>query len=55
MEIIRLEPIFKEKIWGGEYWGISAHPNGDCIVTNTEYNGMKLSDLYCSTFLFNLQ
>lgn len=59
MEIIRLKPIFKNKIWGGdrinkeynynvdsnnigEVWCIS----GECIVTNGNYKGMKLLELY---------
>ena len=65
MEIIRLKPIFKQTIWGGdkikneynysidldnigECWGISAHPNGDSIITGCKYEGMKLSELYKS-------
>ncbi len=64
-ELIRLEPIFKQTIWGGdklknnfnyqidldqvgECWGISAHPNGDCTIINSKYNGMTLSELYNS-------
>lgn len=30
----------------GECWGISAHPNGDCVVKNGTYKGMTLSRLY---------
>ncbi len=65
MEMIRLKPVFKQMIWGGnklreefrypiefencgECWGISAHPNGDCTVLGTEYNGKKLSELYAA-------
>ena len=61
--IITLEPVFKEKIWGGrkletefgyhipdgpvgECWAISAHPNGDCVITSGEYAGHTLSWLW---------
>jgi len=30
----------------GECWGISAHPNGDCIITGGAYDGMYLSQVY---------
>jgi len=63
MEIIRMNPVFKQMIWGGnrlredfhyqvegdcigECWGISAHPNGDCVVANGMYGGMSLSCLF---------
>lgn len=62
-ELLRLEPIFHEKIWGGtklrevfnypipsnstgECWGISAHPHGDCRITNGPLAGMRLSEVY---------
>ena len=48
MEILFLNPVFKEAIWGGkllkefgyeqatdktgECWGISAHKSGDCTI-----------------------
>jgi len=61
--ILKLEPVFKEMIWGGdklkkvygydipsnhtgECWAISAHPNGDCIISEGEFKGMTLSNLY---------
>lgn len=63
MDILRLEPVFKHMIWGGnklrkdfgydiegddvgECWGISAHPNGDCLIANGAYKGMHLSELF---------
>ncbi len=62
MELIFLNPVFKEMIWGGnklrgfgydipgddtgECWAISAHPNGDCTVKNGEYAGKSLSELW---------
>ncbi len=62
MDLLFLKPIFKEMIWGGnklrnfgydipgddtgECWAISAHPNGDCIVTNGEFEGKSLSGLW---------
>lgn len=62
MDLLFLEPVFKQMIWGGnklksfgydipgentgECWAISAHPNGDCIVKNGEYKGISLSTLW---------
>ena len=62
MDLIFLNPVFKEMIWGGsklrgfgydipgddtgECWAISAHPNGDCIVKNGKYAGKSLSELW---------
>lgn len=64
MDLIFLEPVFKEMIWGGsklrnfgyeipsehtgECWAISAHPNGDCVVKNGEFAGQTLSALWDS-------
>jgi len=62
-ELIRLEPVLKEAIWGGEKlgteyfyripsdhtgecWGISAHKNGDCVVSEGTYKGKTLSELW---------
>ncbi len=61
--IIILEPVFIEKIWGGyrlqtefnynlpsnnigECFAISAHPSGDCKITNTRFSGNTLSWLW---------
>jgi mannose-6-phosphate isomerase len=60
--IILLSTTFKERIWGGqklqayypnlpsgligESWAISAHPEGESIVMNTEAKGLTLSALY---------
>lgn len=57
-----LNSVLQEKLWGGnhlktfgynlpsdkigEYWAISAHPNGVSIVKNGEFAGQKLNDLY---------
>ena len=62
MDIIFLEPTFKERIWGGdklksfgyhlpfqhtgECWAISAHKNGESIVKNGPYQGKPLSIVY---------
>ena len=63
MDMIFLEPVFKQMVWGGdrmrtefgydipgddtgECWAISAHPNGDCLVKNSEFEGMHLSELW---------
>ena len=62
MEILFLNPVFKEAIWGGkllkefgyeqatdktgECWGISAHKSGDCTIANGEFEGKTLSWVY---------
>ncbi len=46
MELLFLEPIVKELIWGKEYWTVSAHPNGDGTIKNGEFLGKKLSWLW---------
>ena len=54
MAILKLQPVFKDVIWGGsllrefgykeasdkagECWGISAHKSGDCTILNGECN-----------------
>ena len=30
----------------GECWAISAHPNGDCVVSGGAWDGMHLSELW---------
>ena len=61
-EILFIEPVLKERIWGGsrlkeygydlpsdqtgECWAISAHPNGDCVIRNGTYSGRTLSSLW---------
>ena len=61
-ELLFLDPVLKECIWGGtrlsgfgyrlpsdrvgECWGISAHPNGDCTVRSGTFAGMSLSELF---------
>ena len=45
-ELIFLEPVIKELIWGKEYWTVSAHKNGDCIVKGGSFDGMHLSKLW---------
>lgn len=45
----KLRDVFGYDVDGddvGECWGISAHPNGDCVVTEGEYKGMALSKLF---------
>lgn len=63
--ILKVDPVFKEMIWGGrklkdiygydipsehtgECWAISAHQNGDCTIADGEFEGQKLSELWCS-------
>ncbi|MCJ1977663.1 mannose-6-phosphate isomerase, class I [Lactococcus paracarnosus] len=57
-----LDSVLQEKIWGGdhlkafgydlpsdkigEYWAISAHPNGVSTIKNGPFSGVKLDDLY---------
>lgn len=62
-EILFLQPVFKQMIWGGnrmaaeygydipgdntgECWAISAHANGDGVISGGTYNGVTLSTLY---------
>lgn len=62
-EMIRLEPVFKEMVWGGnkmrdyfgyeipgddtgEAWVVSAHPQGDCLVSEGRFAGKTLSWLW---------
>ena len=64
-EIIFINPVFKEMVWGGnrlkkdfnydipsdktgECWAISAHANGDCIISSSNYKGMRLSELWAN-------
>lgn len=60
--IIKLEPVFFDKIWGGnklktnynfnvsdvcgECWGISAHKTASSKVMHKDYQGMTLRELY---------
>ncbi|MBD5540378.1 MAG: mannose-6-phosphate isomerase, class I [Lachnospiraceae bacterium] len=62
MDILFLEPVFKEMVWGGsrlkdfgydiptdktgECWAVSAHPHGDCLIQNGIYKGWRLSRLW---------
>jgi mannose-6-phosphate isomerase len=61
-EPLFFEPIFKERIWGGdrlktfgyqlpsnqtgECWAFSAHPNGQSIVRDGNFKGFALGDLW---------
>ena len=45
-ELIILEPVVKEKIWGTEYWTISAHKSGDCLIKGGRFDGMHLSKVW---------
>lgn len=45
-ELIILEPVVKEMIWGREYWTISAHRSGDCLIKGGTFNGKHLSELW---------
>lgn len=57
-----LDPIFKERIWGsdhltqygyqlphanvGEIWAVSAHQNGDSVITDGPFEGRTLSEVW---------
>lgn len=62
-EILHMQPVFKQMIWGGEKlgsewnyqvpgektgecWGVSAHPNGDCVIDGGSFGGKTLSQLW---------
>lgn len=61
-ELLFLNPIFKEMVWGGERlrefdyplpsehvgecWGISAHPHGDCTIREGFCEGKNLSQVW---------
>ncbi len=45
-ELIFLEPVVKKCIWGSEYWTVSAHENGDCLVKGGTFDGMHLSEVW---------
>lgn len=61
-EIIFINPILKEYLWGGkrlqefgynlpsdttaECWAVSSHPNGDCTVAGGSYDKIPLSELW---------
>ncbi len=45
-ELIFLEPVVKKPIWGKEYWTVSAHENGDCLVKGGTFDGMHLSQVW---------
>ncbi len=62
-EILHIEPVFKQMVWGGnklgtewnyaaagegtgECWGVSAHPNGDCMISGGSFDKKTLSQLW---------
>lgn len=60
--ILKLQPVFKEKVWGGnkihnfynydcpnhtgEAWGISGHKNGSSTIIDGPYKGLSLRRLF---------
>ncbi|MBI9009930.1 MAG: class I mannose-6-phosphate isomerase [Tenericutes bacterium] len=62
--ILKLKPLFYEKVWGGhklkdnfnypctnktgEAWGISGHKSGSSVIENTKFKGKTLRELYAS-------
>ena len=45
-ELIFLEPVVKKLIWGKEYWTVSAHESGDCLVKGGKFDGLHLSEVW---------
>ena len=62
-EMIKLNPVFKTMVWGGnrmrdyfgyeipgentgEAWVVSAHPQGDCLISEGMFAGKSLSWLW---------
>lgn len=45
-EILYMEPIEKQLLWGKESWKICAHDNGDCRIKTANYQGTTLSRLW---------
>jgi mannose-6-phosphate isomerase len=43
-EMLKLDTYKDKKI--GEYWAISGHPNGESIITNGSFKGIKLNKLF---------
>ena len=61
MQVLFLSAPLKDRIWGGDYfkklgrtdsdtvgelWSASAHPQGESIILNGEFEGKKLSEVY---------
>ena len=46
VNVVFLESIYKEKLWGSESWLVSAHPNGDTVINKGEFKGKRLSEIY---------
>jgi mannose-6-phosphate isomerase len=58
---LKFEPLYKDYLWGGreleqlgkelpqgivaESWEISTHPDGESVVSNGEYKGLKLTEM----------
>ncbi|WFA08088.1 mannose-6-phosphate isomerase, class I [Tissierella sp. Yu-01] len=45
-KVIFFNPIYKNKVWGGECWVFSAHTNGQSVVRNGEFKGKTLGELW---------
>lgn len=45
-ELLFLKPVLKNMVWGTENWVVSAHPSGDCVVSEGTYAGQTLSELW---------
>ncbi len=48
LNILKFDIVKHDKIWGNEQWIVSAHANGVSTITNGEFKGMTLSELFTS-------
>ncbi len=48
LNILKFDIVKHDKIWGNEQWIVSAHANGVSTITNSEFKGMTLSELFAS-------
>ncbi|WOO87372.1 type I phosphomannose isomerase catalytic subunit [Mollicutes bacterium LVI A0039] len=44
--ILKFDVVKHDKIWGNEQWIVSAHPNGVSTITNGDYQGLTLAELF---------
>ncbi len=45
-KILKFDVVKHDKIWGNEQWIVSAHPNGVSTITNGQYEGISLAELF---------
>ncbi len=44
--ILKFDVVKHDKIWGNEQWIVSAYPNGVSTITNGQYQGATLAELF---------